>query len=334
MEAKNYPVFYRQGNYPEILGTSDSRITIAQSGCFVTSFAMKATFYKHPVTPPQLNQLLVDKKLFVDANLLTDDALSKVYDDIKYIKTFDYEPIPTDLINIKNLLADAGTTVTIRINLGSGNLHFVEAIACDGVVLHIANPLSGSIEDFSQRYGNPVTALLHVLVYYSASVLPVSPPPPSPAVAASTPGAPTPLATSFNNAIVKSNNFDKVADFLGINAADRVQLTAGDTAVAKFEYLQQEVEQLQNQKPTVVTQTITVPASPLPQVAPSAAQLPVTPVSVTVSTPTFANGKPAVASDPTAPVPTPPQPATISQTASGSVSPWEFFKALIKTLLF
>jgi hypothetical protein len=222
---KQFPVIYNQNDYIDLLGNSTVN-TIKSSGCFLTSGAIKLGYYGITITPPDLNKLLIQKGLYSNSDLLSDNWISSVYPEVKYLKTFDYEPIPTDLQNIASLLSDPAITLTIRINLGGGNLHFVEAVNCDGTTLHIANPISGMVEDFSQRYGNPVTANLHVLVYTGVVPQPVAP------------ITPSPLATNFNNAITKSNNFDKVCDFLGISQQARVTTTSGQDVVTLIQQLQ------------------------------------------------------------------------------------------------
>lgn len=296
---KQYPQLYKQGDFPQTLGTNKSTISIATSGCFVSSLAMKAVLYGHQVTPAQLNIVLVGKGIFIQENLLPDNALSQVFSDIHYIKTFDYEPIHTDLANIANLLADPATTLTIRINLGNGNLHFVEAVACDGTTLHIANPLSGQIEDFSKNYGSPITANLHVLVYTG----------PVPQVAVPTQPAPstdtTGVAQRFSQAITKSTNFDTVCSFLGIPQDQAVQRDLGaNLVIDKFKFLQKEVEDqqkviddLQKAKPVVA------PAAPV--AAPVVASVPVadvTPATPPV-TPPVASEQPIHFQDGSLPIP-------------------------------
>lgn len=330
---KQYPQIYKQGDYPQRLGTNKSLVTIAQSGCFVSSFAMKACFYGHQINPVQLNDLLVQSQIFVQENLLPDYALARIYSDINYIKTLDYEPIPTDLNTIKNFLDNPNTTITIRINLGNGNLHFVEAIACDGHSLHIANPLTGRIEDFTQRYGDPIKANLHVLVYTGPvkQALPV--PPPVPPASQPTDG----VAQRFNQAIAKSGNFDKVCQYLGVTNDQAIQPGSGaDLVIKRFELLQEELDNIHKVQPVALP---TAPVTP----APVAPETPVVDTSVDTTpkpvdtTPTppiaFQDGTAPVASNAAAAVPTTSvgtKPFTI---ASGTVTPMEFLRAVF-TLLF
>lgn len=304
---KTYPVIFNQNNYQDILGfpKNNENITntetIAEGGCFDSSLAMKASYYGIQVDPPSLNQLFVKNSVYIEVSggakdLLPDNALSLVYPQVKYIKTLDYEPIPTDLGTIKGLLADLATTITLRINLGSGNYHFVEAVDAnpDAKTLHIANPLTGVIEDFSQRYGNPVTANLHAIVYIGPIPVPVPP-----VVIANAPTTnPSQLATTFGQAITKANNFNTVADFFGLTADQRVTTTAGQLVVDQVKQLQVSLQQAQDQ-----IEAFTHPGPVVVAITPP----------VAVGTPTFSNGTPAVASGGNIPVPTPIVPTTTAQ---------------------
>lgn len=331
---KQYPQLYKQGDFPQRLGTDKSMVTIAQSGCFVTSFAMKATFYGHPINPVQLNDLLVQAQVFQDANLLPDNALAQIYKDIFYIKTLDYEPIPTDLENIRQLLTAPTVTVTIRINLGHGNLHFVEAVACDGHTLHIANPLSGHVEDFSQFYGDPVKANLHVLVYNGPAIQ-------APQPTAQPQPESTGVAQRFNQAIAKSGNFDTVCQYFGISNDQAIQPgTGAQLVIDRIKQLQEQVEQLQKAPATVVS----VPANQ--QVSVTTTAVPAVPSNDTANgntppvngnpmttTPVFKDGTTAIGSSAATAVPTPSAGTKPTTIASGAVSPIEFLRAIF-TLLF
>ncbi len=243
------PVIYNQNDYGAVdLGTSSIE-TIQAGGCLDCSFAMLASFFGHQENPVQMNQLFIDKGVYVETDLLPDNALTQIFPDIKYVNTLNYEPVPTDLNTIKTLLDDPTKGLILRINFGNSNYHFVFVVACDGTTLHIANPLSGVIEDFSQRYGNPITANLHVLVYTGPVPTPPSPTPPDPAVNAASGVNPTqtPLAQRFNQAITKSNNFDTVAQFFGLSNDQAIQAGAGQQVIDKIKYLQSEIEILQKQ---------------------------------------------------------------------------------------
>lgn len=338
---KIYPVLYNQNDYPNVpLGNSLTE-TIAAGGCFDCSFAMKACYYGHQIDPVALNQKFNELGIYVspdgspvNRDLLGDNALEKVFADIKYVKTFDYEPIPTDLGNIFNLLSDPTITVTLRINLGNGNLHFVEAVSADPTAktLHIANPLSGKIEDFQQHYGDPITAKLHAIIYSG-------PPPQAPASPADQ--GSSPLAVSFRQAITKSTNFDVVCKYLGISNDQAVQVGCGQQVVDRFIYLQQEIESLHKlldeaQKPA--TQAMVLPnttqaSSIIPPANSPTLSQGSTPVVIPPITPVFQNGKPAVGSNTNKKLPKRVLGVTMPTNQSGSVGIWEFIKSIIHVML-
>ncbi len=302
---KNYPTLYKQGDYSDFLGSS-TVVTIAQGGCFLVAGAMKLAYYGINITPPDLNKLLIQKSLYLDGDLLADNWMSQAYNQLNYKSTYNYESIPTDLNSIQTLLADPATTLTLRINLGNGNLHFVEAISCDGITLHIANPWTGEIEDFTKNYGNPITAMLHVIVYTG--------PIPQLVVTQPTTTPSSPLAQTFANAVTKSKNFDTVAQFFGMSNDTAITTTAGQTVVNQIKALQGQVKESQQTindlQDKIVTLSKAQPVLPNAGIAPISLSLQavtVTPTEVptntadltaTVVQPSFSDGKPAVASQP------------------------------------
>lgn len=336
MQDKQYPVLFNQNNFTQMLGDSKTE-TIAAGGCFDSSLAMKANYYGHQTDPIQLNQLLTQQGVYVnisgnpapaaDADLLPDNALAKVYADVHYLQTLNYEPVPTDLGAIQTFLQDPAKTVTIRINLGLGNYHFVEAIAADPATktLRIANPWTGQIEDFSKNYGNPVVANLHAIVYSGPTPVVVIPP---------TQAGATPLANSFNQAINKSRNFDTVAQSINMPNDQAVQLTAGPIVVTLIQTLQKAVKDKDAQildLQTKLNNAATTPISPTPVVAPTTPVVPtvppITPKPATPPSPAFSDGSTPVSSTPTKQV-APPVP-----TNTGRVG-WNEFWAAVFHVLF
>lgn len=57
---------YAQRDYPQILGNPPNPYTIAQIGCFLTSFCNLRTRYGRPVDPPTLNNFFRDHGLYLD----------------------------------------------------------------------------------------------------------------------------------------------------------------------------------------------------------------------------------------------------------------------------
>src|SRR5437016_3731665 len=106
------PIIFKQSDprWADIkLGNSPS-VTLGQSSCYVCSFAMIANYYGKKVTPDQLNQILIDKKLYVNEDEIGgDDTLQLVYPDIKFEKEYlfpDDPPTPADLNLLKTLMSD------------------------------------------------------------------------------------------------------------------------------------------------------------------------------------------------------------------------------------
>lgn len=347
---KNYPVHYSQNdpqwaNIP--LGTSKT-VTIGSGGCFVTSLASKANYYGITVDPAMLNTLFTNKPIYINGDLLPDNALAQAYQQVIYLKTIDYEPIPTDLGTIANLLSDNATTLTARINLGNGNYHFVEIVNCDGTTLHILNALNGQIEDFTKNYGNPVTAKLHVLVYTGTVPQPVVAQPQQQSVAPS-----TAIAIAYGNAITKSKNFDTVAQFLGMSNDTAVTTTAGQQVVNMISDLQKQLEEdnthineLQTKLEKLSTATQIAPTVvSIPSASPNQAN-PTTPTEVpsntadltaTVVQPTFSDGKPAVGKqvvppDANNPIPWIKRQQQANQAAAQAANGGNFLTRIIKLL--
>jgi hypothetical protein len=171
---RQYPVIYNQrdslwASHP--VGDGVDGATIALYGCFITAWASKAGYYGHPITPPSLNDRFVQQHLFFEGDLVSSDAdLQTVFPDIRYLQTDHYEKIPADLGQLKRLSDDPTITVTLEIDLGAGNTHFVELHWCDGTTVQIYNPYYGSDEDFRLHYGDPAGNILKYVVYQGTPV--------------------------------------------------------------------------------------------------------------------------------------------------------------------
>jgi len=152
---------------------------------------------------------------------------------------------------------------------------------------------------------------------------------------------PSALTTRFNQAITKSNNFDKIADLLGISSDQRVTSEAGQLAVDKYKYLLQEVQQLQSKgdatQPVVAPVEVVAPVTPLsPTTAPTPASIASDAIAATLaakpSMPTFSDGKPAVFSRDANVLLVPANTTKATPTLSSKASIWEFIKALVRTI--
>ena len=89
---------YCQKDYPQLLGTGNS--TIAQAGCFLTSFCNLAEYYGETIDPPTLNTQMSLNGGFVNGDILvssvaaslinfspsesSDPCIGETYDNAKY----------------------------------------------------------------------------------------------------------------------------------------------------------------------------------------------------------------------------------------------------------
>lgn len=165
---RQFPIVFNQLEYIQPLGKGIQ--TIAQSGCYLCSFATLAKACGKNITPVSLNQTLIDKLLYVNQNEQVDDNLTKVFPDLVYQESLHYETIPADLEKLRSLMADPSTWVILEIDLGSGFTHFVLCAGINGVV-SIADPEGGVIIDFASKYGDPAKNILKFVVYKGTPVI-------------------------------------------------------------------------------------------------------------------------------------------------------------------
>src|SRR5258706_4340890 len=141
---RDYPHIYSQrdprwaGNE---LGTAQGA-TIGAYGCILTCHAMKAGYYGHEIAPDALNDIYVQKNLYISNDLLSDADLSAVFNDIQLIDTKSYLGVPADLSYLKQLAQDPNITVTIEVDFDHDpndgiQTHFVELHNYDGTTLTI-----------------------------------------------------------------------------------------------------------------------------------------------------------------------------------------------------
>lgn len=139
---------------------------------------MLAGYYGHTITPKELNDLFNQKGIYSQGDLLTDDALTKVFPDIAYQESYDYAKVPANLNQLKALAADDATTIILELDfdhdLSDGiQRHFVCVHSYDGTTLQIYDPWWGTDADFSLHYGDdPATTILKFVVYHGTPVAP------------------------------------------------------------------------------------------------------------------------------------------------------------------
>ena len=175
---RTYPVIYNQQDPQwgsKQIG-SVSGANIATVGCYLTDYAMTACYYGHQVRPDELNDIFNRQNIYVQGDLLTDDALTKVFPDITYQQTYDFAAVPANLGLLQQLAADEATTVILELDFDHNpndgiQTHFVCLHDYDGKTLTIFDPWWGTDSDFSLHYGtDPKTTILKFVVYHGNPV--------------------------------------------------------------------------------------------------------------------------------------------------------------------
>lgn len=276
---RTYPIIFSQGDprwANTQLGTAKGA-TIGLYGCLVTCWEMKANYYGHKITPPQLNSILVQKGLYVKDDLISSDQdLPIVFPDITYVNTYDFTNVLADLELLKQLSLDDTLTVTLMLDFDHNpadgiQTHFVELKSYDGISLIIYDPWDGTEKDFSQSYGNnPALTIQKFAVYKGV--------PANPSVVVDQDTIPI-GKKDFENLRTKSSNFDDVSAAFGLKSDAELDPIAGKklaevykTLIIENENLKKEL-QIAASKPT---QPLTGPtSSPSTQ---TDGQLPLTPM--------------------------------------------------------
>lgn len=161
--ARQLPIIFGQRDYLQQLGTTGG--TIKDWGCKLTTFATLAKACGKDTDPIELNSLFIQKEIYSDGKNLADDAITKVFPDILFLKAIDYTNSPADLNLIKEELKDPTVWAILRTKIPAPfNTHFVLVTGINGVVA-IADPLTKKTDDFAQRYGDPATQITKVAFY-------------------------------------------------------------------------------------------------------------------------------------------------------------------------
>lgn len=166
--VRPFSIVFNQLEYLQALGTGTQ--SIAQSGCYLCSFATLAKACGKTVTPITLNHDFVQKLLYVNHNEMVDDNLTKVFPDLIYQESLHYESVPADLDKLRTLMSDPSIWVILEIDLGNNFTHFVLCAGINGVV-SICDPEGGVVIDFSSKYGDPVKNVLKFIVYKGTPVV-------------------------------------------------------------------------------------------------------------------------------------------------------------------
>src|SRR6266704_724315 len=124
--VRGLPIIFSLRDFLQPLGFSPS-VTISQSGCLLTSFAMIARYYGKATDPVDLNRAFKAANLYLELDDLADDDLTKIFPDVVFQESLLYPnepPTPADLTKLKELLDDPTLSVILEIDMGGGNTHF------------------------------------------------------------------------------------------------------------------------------------------------------------------------------------------------------------------
>jgi hypothetical protein len=216
------PVSQRDSRWNDMrLGHPGSTQTIGKWGCLLTCYAMVANVYGYPVTPAQLNDLLIRKGGFLDLNLTKWNALSDAYTDIIYGGKLESSPDITRRVD-ESLVE--GRPVAVHVDFTSdtpytaNDQHWVLIVGKDGEDYRINDPwlLPAQEASLKERYGKaerPLWETIRSAVFYrSTKVTPAPTPPPE--------AAPKPkvLRTGMNiNPDAPNSNPFQSDDFKGLD---------------------------------------------------------------------------------------------------------------------
>jgi N-acetyl-anhydromuramyl-L-alanine amidase AmpD len=192
--VKHFPALYAQRDArwaSQRLGTADG-ITLGQYGCYVTSMAMLACYYGHPITPAALDDLYTARQIYVNGDMMPDDALHRAFPDLELVAVHDYSNVPADLGVLRSIAADPALMAIVGLDFDHNpsdgiQTHFSPLADCDGAHVQLADTwYGGVIADMTVNYGpDPASTIQKVVVYRG----------PAPA-APSTPAASAPTAAS------------------------------------------------------------------------------------------------------------------------------------------
>ncbi len=234
---RNYPKIYSQRDpkwASQRLGTVNGS-TIGQYGCYLTCDAMTAGYFHHEITPNALDDIFTNKKYYVSGNLLTDDALTKVFPEIVYQKTYSYKDVPADLNLLRQLAQDDTLAIILCIDFDHDpndgiQTHFVCVQSYEGNILKIYDPWYGTEDDFALHYGNNPGLTIQKVVVYKGN--PVN-------------GTVAVDAAVFPQLVDKSTKYDAF-HAAGYTTVDDVIKKVGDLTNANTQF-QQDIQKLQGQ---------------------------------------------------------------------------------------
>ena len=154
------------------LGTSN--VTIKTSGCVITALSMLCTYYKHPVTPDELNAKLIAVDGFADLNLMKWEKLHDVFPDISWDGKIDCSKTPAPLDKVDTYINKMMPVVAlVDFDLAQSGLqqHFVLIIGKENNDYFINDPWTGETYYFSAKYGDPKVGICGLRLYTGPVVI-------------------------------------------------------------------------------------------------------------------------------------------------------------------
>jgi len=172
--VKHFPTLYEQRDArwaAQRLGTANG-ITLGQYGCYVTSMAMLACYYGHPITPAALDDLYTARQIYVNGDMMPDDALHQAFPDLELVAVHDYSNVPADLDVLRSIAADPALMAIVGLDFDHNpsdgiQTHFSPLADCDGAHVQLADTwYGGVIADMTVNYGpDPASTIQKVVVY-------------------------------------------------------------------------------------------------------------------------------------------------------------------------
>lgn len=148
------------------LGTVNG-ITIGSHGCVITAMSMMATYYRHPITPDQLNDFLTNNHLYYDGDLFVNGSITRLFSDIKFDRVVFCETAPAPISEVKQYL-DLGKPIVVAL-INQGIKHYILVIGHEGDRIFANDPWQGDTVAINDRWGDPVKKILQVN-FFSGSV--------------------------------------------------------------------------------------------------------------------------------------------------------------------
>lgn len=147
---------------------------------------MLACYYGHPITPAALDDRYTAEGIYVNGDMMPDDALHRAFPDLELVAAHDYSNEPADLSVLRQVAADPALTAIIGLDFDHNpsdgiQTHFLDLAGCDastdGSGLLVADPWYEGIAPFSRNYGSsPEATIQKVVVYKGPAPASTTPP--------------------------------------------------------------------------------------------------------------------------------------------------------------